>query len=258
MASAQTVTYVLVPGSFTTTAEHDRLIAYLEKDGHAVKPVELQTANDGTRMPPATFEDDVSHIRSNVLKILDDEKRNVILVLHSYSGLPGSAAMQGLAKADRAAAGQDTAVLGVVYIASFVPLLNQSVRDILGEGAGEWFLTGFPGDYFPPIAPERVPFIFNDLADEDEVARYYSGMVQHASDAFSGKTQYEPWKDMDCIQIIPEKDLIIPTPLQETMYEQTVKEGGKVRRVFLKGAGHCPNITQADAVAAEVLRLAGL
>ncbi|KAH8705126.1 hypothetical protein BGW36DRAFT_366922 [Talaromyces proteolyticus] len=51
-----------------------------------------------------------------LLPILDIEKHDVILISHSFSGIPASAAARGLGKADRVAQGKSTSVLGQILI----------------------------------------------------------------------------------------------------------------------------------------------
>lgn len=258
MSAPTATTFVLLPGSFVTPVEYDKMITLLEGKGHSVKPVELLSVSDGSRMPPATFEDDVSHIRSAILELLDNEKQNVVLVVHSYSGVPGSCAVSGLSIKDRKSAGRETAVTGIVYVASFLPALNESLRDIMKDHMPEDFRAGVPGGYYPRTPAEFVPFIFNDVTDQAEVAKYYGAMAQHASDTYSGKATYEAWKEIESVQIIPLSDFIVPVVVQEGMYERTLKEGGKVRKVPIEGAGHCVNISQPDLVVAEMLKIAGL
>lgn len=258
MSASTPTTFVLVPGSFVTPVEYDKVITLLESKGHSVKAVELLSVNDGSRMPPATFEEDVSHIRSAILDVLDNEKRNVVLVVHSYSGVPGSSAVSGLSIKDRESAGHQTAVTGIVYIASFLPVLNESLRDIMKDHMPEDFKAGFPGGYYPRTSAEFVPFIFNDVTDQSEVAKYYGAMVRHASDTYSGPATYEAWKDIESVQIIPLSDFIVPVAVQESMYERTVKEGGKVTKVSIEGGGHCVNISRPDLVVGQLLKIAGL
>lgn len=257
MSGRLPTTFVLVPGSFATPAEYDKIVGLLEGQSHTVKTVELASVNDGSRQPPATMEDDASEIRSVVLNILDGDKRHVVLVVHSYGGVPGSSAMQGLGTKDRESAGHDTAVTGIVYIASFLPVFNESLRDIMWEHMPEAYREGVPGGYFPLTAPEFAPYIFSDMSDQAEVAKYHGSMNRHSSDSYSGKATYEAWKDIESVQIIPQSDLIIPTAVQEEMYERTVKQHGKVRRVAVEGGGHCVNVSQPEAVVKEMLKVAG-
>ncbi|KAK5327169.1 hypothetical protein LTR70_001644 [Exophiala xenobiotica] len=234
---ALNVTFVLVPGSFTIPAEYDKVEGLLKDRGHKVKPVSLLSANDGTRMPPATVEEDTAHIREELLSVLDAQRHNVVMCVHSYSGVPGSSALRGLSKPDRLAAGKDTSVLGIVYVGSFLPVVGQSLRDILGEAMPEPYKTGFPGEYMPAISSEMAAFIFNDVEDQSEMAKYYAMMTRHSSNSYG------------------EKDVILPVHVQEAMYERAVKDGGKVKRVFLEGAGHCPNVSRPQLVVDELVGL---
>jgi len=252
---ASTVTFILVPGSFVTPAEYEKVEALLRKQSYSVKLVALLSANDGTRMPPATTDDDTAHIRAAVLSTLDDDQSNAVLCVHSYSGVPGSSALQGLSKSDRLAAGKDTAVLGIVYIGSFLPAVGQSLRTILGEDMPEPYKTGFPGGYLPAVPPEMAALVFNDLEDQAEVARYHGMMTQHSSDSYGGKCTWAAWKDVNSVQIIPGRDMILPVAIQEAMYENAVKNAGKVKRVFVEDAGHCVNVSRPQLIVDELLGL---
>lgn len=255
MSTSQQSTFVLVPGSFVTPQEYDKVITLLESQGQNVKAISLATVNDGSRMPPSTYEDDVQVIRSAILDVLDNDKHNVVLVMHSYSGIPGSSAVQGLGKKDRQGG---TAVIGLVYIASFLPALNESLRDIMWDHMPEQYRAGTPGDYLPAAAIEMMPFVFNDVTDQAEITKYHGFMERHASDSYNGKATYEAWKDIDSVQIIPTKDFIVPTAVQEEMYERTAKQGGKVRKVVVEGGSHCPNVSQPELLVREMMKVKGL
>ncbi|KAI7773193.1 hypothetical protein LA080_011621 [Diaporthe eres] len=81
-------------------------------------------------------------------------------------------------------------------------------------------------------------------------------MTRHSSDSFDGVVAYEAWKYIPSVLVIPEHDVIVPMPLLELMYEQSVAAGGKVRRVFVEGAGHCVNVSRPELVAEELVKLA--
>lgn len=257
---AQKTSFVIVPGSFATVPLYDSLVAVLREQGHDARAINLPSANDGSVLPPPTGEDDAKHICKEITANLDSETgpSDVVVLLHSYSGVPGSSALKGLGRADRSAEGRATAVVGVLYLASFVLPLGESnrswmsARDVMPEP----FKSGIPGGYLPPIDPSYGPFIFNDIKSEEEQARYLAQMTRHSSDSFDGVVSYEAWKYIPSVLIIPENDAIVPTPLLEVMYKDSVAAGGKVRRVFVEGAGHCVNISRPDLVAEELVKLA--
>ncbi|KAJ7766492.1 Alpha/beta hydrolase fold-1 [Mycena maculata] len=253
------VSYLIVPGSFATPALYDDLVALLHKQGHNVRAISLPSANDGTRLPAPTAADDAAHIREELTALLDHETTpsDVLLLLHSYAGVPGSSAVQGLGRSDRALQAKATAVVGIVYLASFLLPLGMSNRRFLitHKAMPDDVAAGVAGGYLPPIDPAFAPFLFNDVPDEAERARLLGLMTQHSSDSYDGAVAYEAFKHIPSVSIIPGNDLIVPTRLQELMYE-AVATDGNVSRVFVEGAGHCLNNSRPDIVAAEMVKLA--
>lgn len=257
--SGSPTTFVLVPGSFVVAQEYDKVVALLERGGHKVQTLELLSANKGERLPPAQTSEDVEHIRSGVLSILDSENSNVVLVVHSYAGIVGSAASEGLDLESRSAQGKPTAVIGLMYIAAFMPLPGESLRDIMikHDALQEPYKTGMPGEYLPPVPAEFAAYIFNDFTDQEEIARYHGMMVRHSSDSYSGAAEGAGWKTIKTVQIVPGLDFILPTAVQEWMGERARKEGKDVSRVFIEGAGHCPNVSRPELIVEELIKLAG-
>lgn len=258
----QKISFVIVPGSYTTPQCYDILAAEIKKRGYDnVHIVDLPSANDGSRLPPATGEDDANQIRQDTLAILDHETNptNVVLMFHSYGGVPGSSASRGLGKTDRSAQGKDTAVIGLVYTASFVLPLGQSNRGcyLAATGRLEPVMLPVPGEYMPVIDPSFKPFLFNDLESEEEIDKHFALISnKHSSDSFDGTVAYEAWKYIPSVTLIPGKDVVVPTELQEKMYEDAVAAGGKLSKVVVEGAGHIINVTRPDVVATTMIDLA--
>lgn len=87
-----------------------------------------------------TAYDDTEYVlKRMLLPILDVEKHNVILVTHSYSSIPGSAAAMGLSKAERTAQGKTTSVLGQIFISAL----------LVAGGDGKGVVAAF-GGHLPP------------------------------------------------------------------------------------------------------------
>jgi hypothetical protein len=74
-----------------------------------------------------------------LLPILDYEEHDVILFMHSYSSVPGSAAAKGLSKLERTAQGKKTGVVGQIYLSS-----------ILAKGGDGSDIQSAFGGQFPP------------------------------------------------------------------------------------------------------------
>ncbi len=126
--------FVVVPGASQSPSHYASLLHLLHSQGYPTLSALLPTTGTGEQV---TAEDDAAYIRSRMLlPVLDVEKHNVIIVTHSYSGMPGSAAATGLGKADRAAQGKMTSVLGQIFIASILPRGGDG-KDVVATFGGQ-------------------------------------------------------------------------------------------------------------------------
>ena len=129
--------FVIVPGASQSPSHYGYLFHLLSGQGYPTLSSLLPSTGTGEKV---TAQDDTDYVRSRlILPVLDIEKHDVILVMHSYSGLPGSAAALGLGKADRLAEGKTTSVIGQIFIISVLPR----------GGDGKDLVAGFGGQ-LPP------------------------------------------------------------------------------------------------------------
>lgn len=118
MSSSSRPVFVLVPGASQTPAAYGYLLHLLQCKGYGAFSALLPSVGATEQVSAA---DDAEYVRSRMLlPVLDIEQHNVIIISHSYSGIPASAAALGLGKADRAAEGKKTSVLGQIFIAAVV------------------------------------------------------------------------------------------------------------------------------------------
>ncbi len=247
-------TILLVPGSYATAEMYDKLVSLITKAGYEYKLVPILSANDGTRLPAPTMEDDAARIRSDVLEVLDRD-RDVVIVLSSYAGFPGSEALKGFGKPDRGEGA--AAVVGILYAAALLPTEGECNRDLMTDKVPDYIKIGTPGGYMP-FPSELGPFVFNDLTDPAEVERYTSLMVSQSSDSFSGKLSYAAWRHIPGIYVNTGKDMIVPPETQKFLLDRVAKEGGKVESVFWEDSGHCPMISQPERFFEQLIKVTEL
>ena len=89
-------------------------------------------------MPPnMTFDEDVEAIRDTLTKLVDTEEKEVILVLHSYTGMLGAEAPKGLGKKDRQDKGLKGGVVRLVLIMAFA--MPEGLQPtVSGQQMPEW------------------------------------------------------------------------------------------------------------------------
>lgn len=123
--------FVLVPGSFSPTSFFEKVVPLLESQGYIAVPTALQSAGERPQ-GPATFEDDASFIKATLQK-LADEGKDIVLAMNSYGGYPGTESTKGMSKKEREAKGEKGGVIALVYLASFLPAVGESIIGNMGD-----------------------------------------------------------------------------------------------------------------------------
>lgn len=118
MTAAQP-TVVLIPGAWHSPIHYEDHVARLDQAGYPVLVHSLPTLNPKELQTPS-FEDDAAYVRNKLLLPVLESGTNVLLVMHSYGGVPGSAAAASLNRTSETFSQATGRVLGLVYISSFV------------------------------------------------------------------------------------------------------------------------------------------
>ncbi|KAL8798185.1 MAG: hypothetical protein Q9182_006877 [Xanthomendoza sp. 2 TL-2023] len=185
----------------------------------------LPTAGTGASV---TVEDDTEYIRSRMLlPVLDIENRNVLMISHSYGGMPASAAAHGLSKTDHATEGKTTSVLGQIFIAA-----------ILARGGdGKDVVATFGGQLPPHIQTDEKenlikcedpkPPLFHDLppvlADAAVLSCISQSLKSFQSPCPAATWHTEAFKGR-CAYIRTVNDRAIPYEVQNMMLEGSGQE----------------------------------
>lgn len=127
MTPSQTkkATLLFVPGAWHTPDCYDPTTDLLKAAGYTCIGIYLPSVVTG---PPYAkdFTVDVEAIRAAILKEAD-ASNDVILIMHSYGGVPGGAACDGLLKEQRKEQGKMGGVIGLVYLTSLPGPIGFSV-----------------------------------------------------------------------------------------------------------------------------------
>jgi len=84
------------------------------KAGYTNKFLSLPSV--GSNAPMKHTDEDSDYVRENILKVLDEDKKDVLVVMHSYGGIPGTNASHGLGKEQRKAEGKQTGIVNLAYV----------------------------------------------------------------------------------------------------------------------------------------------
>jgi hypothetical protein len=133
---------VFVPGAWHTPDTFDIVRDVLAKRGHDSEAV--PNVSVGATDPSFGLHADIAHTQS-VLRTLAEQGRQIVVVNHSYGGLVGAGAVEGLGFKQRAQAGLSGGVIQVVWMAAFVASKGMSIVDMLGGSYLPWMLLKVRG-----------------------------------------------------------------------------------------------------------------
>lgn len=86
------------------------------------------------------MEDDATAIQKVTSK-LADEGQQIILVMHSYGGIPGTESAKGLSWERRQANGEQGGIIALVYVSAYLIKEGMSVMSVAGGAEWPSFLT---------------------------------------------------------------------------------------------------------------------
>ena len=137
MAANSNPIFVFVPGAWHTPDTFDGIRELLTARGFESEAVANQSV--GAADESTGLLADIAYTK-NHLQGLADQGRQIVVVTHSYGGMVGAGAVEGLGYAQRAKAGQTGGVIQVVWMAAFVTPKGKSVIDMLGGNWLPWML----------------------------------------------------------------------------------------------------------------------
>ncbi|KAG6358488.1 hypothetical protein INS49_014372 [Diaporthe citri] len=254
---------LIVPGGMTPAAVYDPVVAEVTRRGHDIRAVQLpsvrlRSETGPVREPPTMYED--AALIAREAEVLADDGRDVIIISHSYGGVPATESVRGLSKAARAKEGKPGGVVRLAYMTSLVPELGAAANEVLTNrprAAGTsvemdmdehgWIFITDPAQAASLIAAE-IP-----VEEGERLARELS---YHSSTSFTSPLTYAGYKDVAVSYLLCEKDITIPHESQADMIELVERESGNKVDVTRIQAGHAPNLTAFKEVVDWIVGMA--
>lgn len=122
-------TIVLVHGAWHTADYWSPVTSQLKEHGYSFETIQLPSAGGDSA---TTMTEDAVHIRRTTYDLAAAGK-DVVLVLHSYGGIPGTESAKGLLKKDREAEKKSGGIISIVYVAAFLLPLGASLGSFFGD-----------------------------------------------------------------------------------------------------------------------------
>ncbi|PYI21098.1 alpha/beta-hydrolase [Aspergillus violaceofuscus CBS 115571] len=246
---SDSTTILFVPGAWHSPECFNLVVQKLEAANYTTQKIHLPSVN-----PPEhylDFEADVALIRARIEDAIGDG-RQVLLVVHSYGGLPANEAIRGLDSKTRHEKGLRGGVSRLFFCCSFVIAEGQSLISAFGGDDLPWFMVSEDRLEVRPATPDQV--FYNDC-DEQRTASAVAALRPHSYQTFYSPCTYAAWKRVPCTYLYCLRDAAIPIAVQRMMVEGTAKGYGFETETL--DASHSPFYSQPEGLSAAIRRAAG-
>lgn len=243
-------TVVFVPGAWHGPEHFDQVASKLQAVGYNYIPITLKSCHTGE--PLKSLQPDVDEIRSAITKAVSSGQE-VIVVGHSYGGIPASQAIRGLDIRSRSQSNLPGGVTHLFYLASFIIPEGATLNGAFGGTDLPWFNINEARTVVTPDNPRTI--FYNDLS-EDEAARCIKTLQPFSYQCMHSPLEWAAWKHgVPTTYLYTLQDEAIPMFVQKMMVEETAK-GNEILTQTVD-AGHSPFLSKVDETALAIRRAAG-
>ncbi|KAL4794690.1 Alpha/beta hydrolase fold-1 [Aspergillus venezuelensis] len=191
--------FVFIPGAWHTADKYNGLRSLMAEQGLDFEAI--ATPSVGASPPTKGLHADIEDIEA-ILRGFVENGRQVVVVTHSYGGIVGVSAVEGLGYAQRTKAGLTGGVVMVVWVSSFVVKKGQSLLDLLNN-------DGYC------YSSEQETVFYSDPAPEEQ-RKQIALLKPQPTLSFTEPALYESWHDIPSMYLYCDKDLGLPLAIQET------------------------------------------
>ncbi|UNI24985.1 hypothetical protein JDV02_010697 [Purpureocillium takamizusanense] len=256
-------TILIVPGGFTLPELYDNVVAHVTREGFSIEALRLPSVGYKTDTP-GTMQDDAAFIASEVSRHAE-AGRKIVLVAHSYGGIPATESTRGLSTADRQRQGKPGGLVRLAYISCIILPVGESDASVI-----------MPDNMMPRASPFEIRLdedgwlhqvdasaaaanIFNDLPTKQEAERWANMSTRHSGSTFPATLSHAGFKDVPVSYLLCTKDLAQEPDLQRASVAMMEKQmgGGRIAVREIE-SGHAPNATRPREVADWIVAMARL
>lgn len=123
--------FLVVPGAWHQPEAYEKLVTSLRNAGYSANAISLPSCN-AQDPQNATCSADAEAVRIEILRSIDAGGEDLVVVCHSYGGIPGGGAAYGLSKTARGKDGKEGGVIGLIYVSGFVVPEKTSLLETMG------------------------------------------------------------------------------------------------------------------------------
>ncbi|GES66612.1 alpha/beta hydrolase family protein [Aspergillus terreus] len=241
----QNPTLVFAPGAWFPRTAFTPLIDQLAPEGYTCHTISFPSIQQATNVHDLSL--DIAAVRDLVEPLVTAGK-SIVLVVHSWAGLPVNSALEGLSAAERARDGRTGGVVKICFIAAFVPVVGESVLDAVAGDVPEWWVVDDENKTVTTKDP--LGLFFHDVPDG---AQWVAALRPHAWATKVAPAQAEAFMQIPSAYLLCEDDRALPLAIQDAMVGR-MREMGAVVETERIGTAHTPWLVRPGQVADYIRR----
>ncbi|OJJ50753.1 hypothetical protein ASPZODRAFT_137895 [Penicilliopsis zonata CBS 506.65] len=238
-------TLIFTPGAWYPPTAFDPLIDRLRPHGYPCQTVAFPSIQQATVV--TSLQPDIDAVRDAV-EPAADAGQDVVVVAHSWSGMPVCSALDGLSKTERERNGKPGGVVKLVFISAFVPEMGESLIKAFGGTPPPWYIRDEANGTV--TAEDPYTLFFHDVPD----GQAWAGTLRpHAWVTKNSPATGEAYVDIPGSYLLCAHDRAIPLPVQEMLVDRARQKGARIVTETVQ-TGHSPWLVVPDEVAAYIHR----
>ncbi|KAJ5384776.1 hypothetical protein N7517_002687 [Penicillium concentricum] len=238
-------TLIFAAGAWYPPTIFDPIIKELaDYSCHTVAFPSIQQASGVVDLQP-----DIEAVRS-ITQQEADAGHDIVIIAHSWAGLPVSSALDGLSKSEREAADQNGGVVKLIFIAAFLPGIGESLIGAFGGMPPPWYVRD--EEKGTVTASDPLVLFFHDVVDGAEWAKL---LKPHSWATQNSPATGTAYMNIPSVYLLTEEDRATPLPVQHVLVERARRRGAQIETEKIK-TGHTPWLAMPDQVVAYIKKYA--
>lgn len=235
---------ILAHGVWHLPLTYEVFLSRLRSSGYEVHTPYFLSCT-ALRPPNTSLKEDAFLLR-RLLEILTNQGKTIILAMHSYGGVVGCNALQGLDAQTRKKQGKAGGVAHLVGLAAHIHPSGLSIFDLVAEMGNEDLIPSAfdiaeDGSCFPVNAEMGL---FEGLFNEER-KKLMLTLSRATIKTMQDKVQYEGWRDVPLTYVLTTKDPTCFAHYQQRMLDK-IQATGVVVDVIKLDTGHRPYLTMTQ------------
>ena len=256
-ASYSRPTILLTPGGWHSPRVYDLAVRALEAHNYPALSILLHSV--GASPPDPSIDNDVAAIRQNLTKLVEQEGKDVVLVSHSYSGVPISEAPRGLTKPERRALIYSAASFEW-YTCPHWSTTKATIPSLLRTSHfPEWMKMDFKKGMATVDPGDARQIFYHDIASKSEQDKLIANLDTQNIGVFASPQKYAAWRHIPstCVICTLDRSAISPAVAKAMIEAARAVYPEAFDVVEAVEAGHCVMASQPEWFAGMCVRAAG-